>query len=67
LVISGGGSDGAFGAGVLKGWTESGKRPVFNIVTGVSTGALIATFAFLGPTWDHEVERFYTQVKQEQI
>lgn len=67
LAISGGGSDGAFGAGVLKGWTESGKRPVFNIVTGVSTGALIATFAFLGPSWDHEVERFYTQVKQEQI
>lgn len=67
LVISGGGSDGAFGAGVLKGWTESGRRPVFNIVTGVSTGALIATFAFLGAGWDHEVERFYTQVTQEQI
>lgn len=67
LVISGGGSDGAFGAGVLKGWSESGKRPVFNIVTGVSTGALIATFAFLGSGFDGELERFYTQVKQEQI
>lgn len=67
LVISGGGSDGAFGAGVLKGWTKSGKRPVFNIVTGVSTGALIATFAFLGPAWDNELERFYTEVSQEQI
>ena len=67
LAISGGGSDGAFGAGVLRGWTESGKRPEFNIVTGVSTGALIATFAFLGPEWDDEVERFYTKVTSEQI
>jgi len=67
LVISGGGSDGAFGAGVLKGWTESGTRPAFNIVTGVSTGALIATFAFLGSGWDAEIERFYTKVTGEQI
>ncbi|MGD9786034.1 MAG: patatin-like phospholipase family protein [Hyphomicrobiaceae bacterium] len=67
LVISGGGSDGAFGAGVLSGWSASGKRPTFNIVTGVSTGALIANFAFLGPTWDHELARFYTQIRQEQI
>ncbi|MEZ5849105.1 MAG: patatin-like phospholipase family protein [Hyphomicrobiaceae bacterium] len=67
LAISGGGSDGAFGAGVLKGWSESGKRPVFNIVTGVSTGALIATFAFLGSEWDDEIKRFYTQIKAENI
>jgi predicted acylesterase/phospholipase RssA len=67
LAISGGGSDGAFGAGVLKGWTESGKRPVFNIVTGVSTGALIATFAFLGAQWDDEIERFYTRITTELI
>lgn len=67
LAISGGGSDGAFGAGVLKGWSESGKRPTFNIVTGVSTGALIATFAFLGSNWDDALERFYTRVKDEQI
>lgn len=67
LAISGGGSDGAFGAGVLKGWTESGKRPVFNIVTGVSTGALIATFAFLGSQWDDDIERFYTRVTSELI
>ncbi len=67
LAISGGGSDGAFGAGALKGWTESGQRPVFNIVTGVSTGALIATFAFLGSSWDHEIERFYTKVSAEHI
>lgn len=67
LAISGGGADGAFGAGVLKGWTESGKRPTFNVVTGVSTGALIASYAFLGPQWDGEIERFYTRVTEEQI
>jgi predicted acylesterase/phospholipase RssA len=67
LAISGGGSDGAFGAGVLKGWTQSGKRPHFNIVTGVSTGALIATFAFLGSDWDGEIERLYTRVTGEHI
>jgi len=60
LAISGGGPDGAFGAGLLKGWTESGKRPGFRIVTGVSTGALIAPFAFLGPEYDDEMERIYT-------
>ena len=49
LALSGGGSDGAFGAGVLCGWTASGKRPEFDLVTGVSTGALTAPFAFLGP------------------
>ena len=50
LALSGGGSDGAFGAGILAGWTASGKRPEFDLVTGVSTGALTAPFAFLGPT-----------------
>ena len=60
LVISGGGSDGAFGAGLLNGWTKSGKRPKFNVVTGVSTGALIAPFAFLGSNKDHLLREFYT-------
>jgi len=67
LVISGGGSDGAFGAGVLQGWSESGKRPDFAVVTGVSTGALIGNFAFLGPAWDNELRRFYTTVSSDQI
>jgi hypothetical protein len=49
LAISGGGANGAFGAGLLVGWTEAGNRPSFTIVTGISTGALIAPFAFLGP------------------
>jgi hypothetical protein len=48
LALSGGGANGAFGAGFLKGWTDTGQRPVFKIVTGVSTGAMLAPFAFLG-------------------
>ena len=49
LAISGGGDNGAFGAGLLNGWTAAGTRPDFKGVTGISTGALIAPFAFLGP------------------
>lgn len=52
LELSGGGAGGAFGAGALIGLTRRGERPQFEIVTGVSTGALIAPFAFLGPAWD---------------
>jgi hypothetical protein len=48
LSLSGGGENGAFGAGLLCGWSAQGTRPVFELVTGVSTGALIAPFAFLG-------------------
>jgi hypothetical protein len=60
LAISGGGSDGAFGAGLLKGWSESGTRPEFTLVTGISTGALIAPFAFLGPAYDDKLKEMYT-------
>jgi Patatin-like phospholipase len=60
LALSGGGADGAYGAGVLNGWTAAGTRPEFTIVTGVSTGALIAPFAFLGPGYDDLLRRFYT-------
>ncbi len=67
LLLSGGGSHGAFGAGVLVGWTESGQRPQFDIVTGVSTGALIATFAFLGPEFDGALRHLYTHVENSQI
>ena len=60
LVLSGGGSRGAFGAGVLKGWRESGRRPHYDVVTGVSTGALLATHAFLGtPPDDQVLENIY--------
>lgn len=67
LVISGGGAKGAFGAGLLKGWTATGERPEFTLVTGVSTGALMATWAFLGADYDPELERFYTRTTDEQI
>ena len=61
LAISGGGSDGAFGAGLLAGWTARGTRPEFDVVTGVSTGALTAPFAFLGPKYDAALKDVYTQ------
>ncbi|MDF0488666.1 patatin-like phospholipase family protein [Sphingomonas sp. H39-1-10] len=60
LALSGGGANGAFGAGVLYGWTQAGTRPEFSVVTGVSTGALIAPFAFLGPKWDAELRKGFT-------
>jgi predicted acylesterase/phospholipase RssA len=66
--ISGGGQQGAFGAGVLNGWSESGTRPEFDIVTGVSTGALLATHAFLGSAADDKVlEQAFTSISQEDI
>ena len=60
LLISGGGDDGAFGAGLLVGWTAAGSRPEFQIVTGISTGAIIAPFAFLGPAYDPTLHELYT-------
>ena len=60
LALSGGGGDGAYGAGILNGWTESGKRPEFSLVSGVSTGALIAPFAFVGPEYDAVLKDIYT-------
>lgn len=62
LSISGGGSNGAFGAGVLNGWSNTGTRPSFKIVTGISTGALSAPFAFLGPAYDATLKEVYTSV-----
>jgi predicted acylesterase/phospholipase RssA len=59
LAISGGGGNGAFGAGLITGWTAA-NRPVFKTVTGVSTGALIAPFAFLGPKYDAVLRKTYT-------
>lgn len=60
LALSGGGADGAFGAGLLAGWTRSGRRPSFDVVTGVSTGALMAPFAFLGSSQDDQLRELYT-------
>jgi hypothetical protein len=67
LAISGGGADGAFTAGLLNGWTAAGTRPQFKAVTGISTGALIAPFAFLGPDYDDVLREFYTTVTTDQI
>lgn len=60
LALSGGGADGAYGVGVLNGWSAAGTRPVFSVVSGVSTGGLIAPFAFLGPQYDDTLKEVYT-------
>jgi predicted acylesterase/phospholipase RssA len=67
LAISGGGEDGAFGAGLLIGWTAAGTRPSFKLVTGISTGALIAPFAFLGPRHDPGLREIYTTISAKNI
>jgi predicted acylesterase/phospholipase RssA len=68
LSLSGGGQNGAFGAGFLVGWRESGRRPQFDVVGGVSTGALLATHAFLGtPADDAILEKMYTQITKDDI
>jgi len=67
LALSGGGADGAFGAGALVGLTRSASRPQFSVVTGVSTGALIAPFAFLGSDWDDELGEVYTSGRAEHL
>ncbi|MEW6037619.1 MAG: patatin-like phospholipase family protein [Pseudomonadota bacterium] len=67
LAISGGGGDGAFGAGLLCGWSAAGNRPSFKLVTGISTGALTAPFAFLGPAYDEKLKTVYTTVASHDI
>ncbi|WP_430233146.1 patatin-like phospholipase family protein [Nitrosomonas communis] len=68
LSLSGGGQNGAFSAGFLAGWRESGQRPEFDIVGGVSTGALLATHALLGtPADDASLEEMYTQITKKNI
>jgi hypothetical protein len=67
LAISSGGDDGAFAAGLLVGWTRSGRRPRFEVVTGVSAGALIAPFAFLGPAFDKELAAMWTHYDTDDL
>ena len=67
LAISGGGADGAFGAGLLTGWSQSGNRPEFAVVTGVSIGSLIAPFAFLGSSYDEELRKNFTTISAAEI
>lgn len=67
LAVSGGSDDGAFGAGFLVGWTETGTRPSFALVTGISTGALIAPFAFLGPAYDEQLRTVFTTIGPDDV
>ncbi len=67
LALSGGGENGAFAAGLLAGWTAAGNRPEFTIVTGISTGALIAPFAFLGSRYDADIKAVYTGYAMEDL
>lgn len=67
LAISGGGSNGAYGAGLLVGWTAKGNRPRFEVVTGISTGSLSAPFAFLGPAYDAQLTKIYTDIDTKDV
>ena len=67
LTLSGGGSDGAYGAGFMNGWTASGTRPKFDAVTGISTGAMMAPLVFLGPKYDAQLKEAYTTLTEEDV
>ena len=67
LAIPGGAANGAYGAGLLSGWSESGTRPVFKVVTGISTGAIMAPIAFLGSKYDDKLKKFYTKYSTKNI
>ena len=67
LALSGGGVDGAYGVGVLSGWSLAGTRPKFDVVTGVSTGALMSVYAFLGSKYDDLLWELYVNQKESDI
>lgn len=67
LAISGGSANGAYGAGLLKGWSQAGTRPKFKAVTGISTGSIIAPFVFLGKEYDTVVEQIYTTMSTRNV
>lgn len=67
LAVSGGGDNGAFAAGLMNGWTALGTRPEFKMVTGVSTGALVAPFAYLGPDYDNALRDVYTTMTPDKV
>lgn len=67
VAISGGGDNGAFTAGLMNAWTATGTRPEFKLVTGISTGALIAPFAFLGPKYDATLKEVYTTISPKDV
>lgn len=67
LTLSGGGSRGAYGAGFVTGWSERGTMPTFDIITGISTGAIMATYVFVGGREIGKIKNFYTTMKTEDI
>ncbi|WP_087019860.1 patatin-like phospholipase family protein [Thaumasiovibrio subtropicus] len=67
LALSGGGVNGAFSAGILNGWTERGDRPEFDVVTGISTGAIVSVFAYLGSEYDEQLKNYYTSTPLEEM
>jgi hypothetical protein len=67
LALSGGADDGAFGAGLLVGWSRRGDRPSFEVVTGVSAGALIAPYAYLGPRYDSQLAELWTNFDSSSV
>lgn len=67
LALSSGGLYGAYSSGFLAGWSDTGTRPEFDVVTGVSTGALIAPLAFLGPEFDDRMQQLYTSIRAEDV
>lgn len=67
LSLSAGGKYAAFAAGVLNGWTALGTRPDFDIVTGVSSGAIVSVYAFLGPQYDQKLKEFFTETEQRDL
>ena len=66
LAVSGAGAYGAYSAGFLKGWSKEGSRPLFKIITGVSTGTFIALYAFLGKDYDGQLENFFTTLSTKE-
>jgi hypothetical protein len=67
LVMSGGGKYGAFTAGILNGWSAAGDRPTFDIATGISSGALVATLAYLGPKYDPKMADYFTRLQRSDL
>ncbi|MCX5711706.1 MAG: patatin-like phospholipase family protein, partial [Candidatus Omnitrophica bacterium] len=67
LAVSGGGANGAYGAGLLKGWSKEGSRPPFKIITGVSSGSIIALYTFLGKDYDDQLEKFFTTMSTKDV
>jgi len=67
LAVSGGGANGAYGAGLLRGWSREGSRPLFKIITGVSSGSIIALYTFLGKDYDDQLEKFFTTTSTKDV